>query len=155
IVMSLAVATMSSAGAAVDPLPPTPPPSEQTWIVTLVPAADARREAPGLVQREGGRLLASYTHVLDGFAFSGSARAGAALAQNPRVTHVEAARTLHAVDEYAPNGILRTSAWAAHGAGYNGTTSGGTPVRVAVVDTGIKLDHVDLAANIAPGLGTN
>ena len=45
--------------------------------------------------------------------------------------------------------------WAAHGAGYTGVTGGGTPVRVAVVDTGIKLDHVDLAANIAPGLGTN
>ncbi len=85
----------------------------------------------------------------------GPRQAAAALARNPRVTDVELARTLHAVDEYAPNGILRTNAWAAHGAGYNGTTSGGTPVRVAVVDTGIKLDHVDLAANIAPGLGTN
>ena len=83
-----------------------------------------------------------------------SADAAAALARDPRVAHVEASRTLHAV-EIAPNGILRTSAWAAHQAGYTGVTSGGTPVRVAVVDTGIKLDHVDLAANIAPGLGTN
>ena len=59
------------------------------------------------------------------------------------------ARTLHAV-EIAPNGILRTSAWAAHQAGYTGVTTGGTPVRIAIVDTGIKLDHVDLAANIDP-----
>jgi len=155
VVIALAVGTMSAATAAVDPLPPASAQSDQTWIVTLVDNADAPREAPPLVQHEGGRLVATYTHALDGFAFSGSAQAAAAMARNPRVTHVELARTVHAVGELAPNGILRTSAWAAHGAGYTGTTSGGTPVRVAVVDTGIKLDHVDLAANIAPGLGTN
>jgi len=141
------------ATAAVDPIGPPPAPPG-TWIVTLTPGADARAEAPGLAQQHGGQVVAVYTHVFEGFAFSGSADAAAALAHNPRVTRVEESRTLHAV-EIAPNGILRTSAWAAHQAGYTGTTSGGKPVRVAVVDTGIKLDHVDLAANIAPGLGTN
>ncbi len=153
-VVALAGWTMSAAAAAVDPIPSAPAPLNQTWIVTLVGTADAPREAPQLAAREGGRLLAVYSHVLDGFAFSGSPDAAAALARDPRVVHVEASRTLHAV-EIAPNGILRTSAWAAHQAGYTGVTSDGTPVRVAVVDTGIKLDHTDLAANIAPGLGTN
>src|SRR4029079_16153195 len=109
-------------------------------------------EAPQLAGRQGGRGLAGYSHVLNRFAVSGFAAAAGALARDPQVAHVEASRTLHAV-EVAPNGILRTSAWAAHQAGYTGVTSGGTPVRVAVVETGIKLDHVDLAANIAPGLG--
>src|SRR5262249_35116855 len=31
----------------------------------------------------------------------------------------------------------------------------GTPVRVAIVDTGIDLNHPDLVSNLAPGLGTN
>ncbi len=154
IVLALAGGTTAAAAAAVDPLGPAPAAPAQTWIVTLVGNADTAREAPQLVGRQGGRLLAVYSHVLDGFAFSGSAGAAAALARDPRVAHVEASRTLHAV-EIAPNGILRTSAWAAHEAGYTGVASGGTPVRVAVVDTGIKLDHVDVAANIAPGLGTN
>jgi subtilisin family serine protease len=73
---------------------------------------------------------------------------------DPRVAHVEVSRTLHAV-EIAPNGILRTSAWAAHQAGYTGVTTSGTPVRIAIVDTGIDLTHPDLAPNLAPGLGTN
>jgi subtilisin len=153
-VITLAIGTMSAATAAVDPIGPKPALSTPTWVVTLVGHGNAPREASQLAGGQGGRLLAVYSHVLNGFAFSGSAEAAAALARDPRVAHVEAARTLHAV-EIAPNGILRTSAWAAHQAGYTGVTSGGTPVRVAVVDTGIKLDHVDLAANIAPGLGTN
>jgi subtilisin family serine protease len=153
-VIAFAVATMSTATAAVDPVGPKAAAADQTWVVTLVGHADAPREAPQLAGRQGGRVLAVYSHVLNGFAFSGSAAAAAALARDPQVAHVEASRTLHAV-EVAPNGILRTSAWAAHQAGYTGVTSGGTPVRVAVVDTGIKADHVDLAANIAPGLGIN
>jgi subtilisin family serine protease len=151
-VFALAGAAMPAAGA-VDPIGPAAD-STATWIVTLVDHVDAAREAPQLAHRQGGQLLAVYSHVLDGFAFTGSADAAAALARDPLVAHVEVARTLHAV-EIAPNGILRTSAWAAHQAGYTGVTSGGTPVRVAVVDTGIKLDHPDLAPNIAPGLGTN
>ena len=154
IVLSLGVVTMSSASAAVDPLPPAPAPTDQTWIVTLVGNADAPR-GTRLVQREGGQLLAASTRT-----FSTGSRSPVPRRPRPRSRATRASPTSscpHAARgrRYAPNGILRTSAWAAHGAGYTGVTSGGTPVRVAVVDTGIKLDHVDLAANIAPGLGTN
>src|SRR5437762_1194799 len=110
--LALAVGPTSVAAAGVDPVGPTPAPSP-TWIVILTDHGDAEREAHALVQPEGGRVLAVYSHVLDGFEFSGSPAAAAALARNPRVAHVEATRSLHAV-EIAPNGILRTSAWAAH-----------------------------------------
>ena len=70
-VLALAGGTMSAAAAAVDPIRSAPAPPNQTWIVTLVGTADAPREAPQLAAREGGRLLAVYSHVLDGFAFSG------------------------------------------------------------------------------------
>ena len=154
VTFAVASGTMSAAVAAVDPIGPAPAPSGQTWIVTLVGNADPPREAPQLVGRHSGQLLVVYSHVLNGFAFSGSADAAAALARDPRVTHVEASRTLHAV-EIAPYGILRTSAWAAHEAGYSGVTSSGTAVRVAVVDTGVNLNHVDLEANLTQGLGKN
>ncbi len=153
-VLVFTTGTLSVAAPAVDPIGPAPAQPSPTWIVTLAGHASAQNEAPQLAGRQGGRLVAVYSNVLNGFAFAGSAAAAAALARDPRVAKVELARTLHAV-EIAPYGILRTSAWAAHQAGYTGVTSGGTPVRVAVVDTGIKPDHVDLAANLAPGLGTN
>lgn len=152
-IVTLTAATMSAAAAAVDPIGPQSGPA-QTWIVTVAGHVDIPSEASQLAGSEGGRVTAVYSHVLHGFAFSGSPAGAAALARDPRVVHVEAAGTLHAV-ETAPNGILRTSAWAAHQAGYTGVTSGGTPVRVAVVDTGIMPNQPDLAANLAAGLGTN
>jgi len=154
VLLGLSVPASAAATAAVDPVGTAPLP-DQTWIVTLSPQVDAQEVASPLAQRAGGTVGATYTHALNGFEFSGPPGAATALAHIPGVTSVERSRTLHAVDEYAPWGILRSSAWAAHGAGYTGVTSSGTPVRVAVVDTGIQLNHPDLATNLAPGLGTN
>jgi subtilisin family serine protease len=152
-IVVLGLSAVPAAAGAVDPIGPAPT-SGQTWIVTLDRGVDAAHAAAQLAHRVDGAVLATYSNVLNGFAFSGSPAAAVALSHLPGVTRVEPSGTLHAV-EIAPNGILRTSAWAAHNAGYTGVTASGTPVRVAVVDTGIKLDHVDLASNIAPGLGTN
>ena len=138
--------------------PPPPAPvagtGDPTWIVTLRTGANPLFAGLVLTGQQSATLTGVYSHVLDGFSFTGSAAAASAMARNPFVAKVEVARGLHAV-EIAPNGILRTSAWAAHGAGYTGVTSGGTPVRVAVVDTGIQLDHPDLAANIDAADGVN
>ncbi len=153
-ILGLGGAAMTAGTAAADAPGATATAATQTWIVTLANNVDAASVGPALASQRGGRLLSVYTHVLDGFAFAGSADAAAALAQNPRVARVELARGLHAV-EIAPNGILRTSAWAAHQAGYTGVTSGGAPVHIAIVDTGIKLDHVDLVQNIDAADGVN
>jgi subtilisin family serine protease len=155
IILGVGGASLATAGAAAtDPVGPAPAPSS-IWIVTLDKTVDAKNVAPGLARGAGGDVVTTYEHVLNGFAFTGSAAGAATLVHAPGVVRIEQSRTVHAVDEYAPFGILRTSAWMAHQAGYTGVSSGGTPVRVAVVDTGVKLNHPDLATNIAPGLGTN
>src|SRR5262245_58876939 len=140
---SSSVAVGAAAAAPVDPVGPAPV-TQGTWIVTLSPGIDAHGAAAQFAHRVDGNVVGTYSYVLNGFAFSGPPAAATALSHLPGVTSVEPSRTLHAV-EIAPNGILRTSAWAAHNAGYTGVTASGTPVRVAVVDTGIDLDHTDLA----------
>jgi|GEM_PF-1372172 len=144
----LGLAVVTPVGAEPGPLP------DQTWIVTMIDRADPSTAGPRLVAEHGGRLLHTYSHALHGFSFAGSAAAAQALSHNPVVTGVEADRPVHAV-EILPYGIGRIDGWSAHQAGYSGRTSTGAPVRIAVVDTGIDLNHIDLAANLANGEGTN
>ena len=126
-----------------------------SWIVTLKPGADSAKAAPGLARAAGGSVSHVYRHALDGFAFKGSAKAAAALAQNPNVRTVVPDRTLHAQAETIPNGMKRIRASHptqpdAHDSGFTGAG-----VRVAILDTGIDLTHPDLVANLDTGLGMN
>ena len=148
--------TAAGAGAAPvgDPGPPGAVGPDRTWIVTLATGADAHAGARDLTRAQGGRVLHIYARVLDGFSFVGSEQAAAAMARSPRVARIEEARPVHAV-ESVPNGIRRIDAWRAHEAGHTGRMADGTPVRIAVVDTGIKADHPDLNANVASAEGTN
>ena len=92
LVLALLGTTLSARAGAVDPIGPAPA-AGQTWIVTLADHVDAPSEAPRLVQREGGHLLAVYSHVLDGFAFTGSAQRGRGnLPRDPRVSHTSRPR---------------------------------------------------------------
>ena len=155
IVLSLGVVTMSSASAAVDPLPPTPTPTDQTWIVTL--GDERRRARVGHRRSCSGKagLLGVYTHVLDGFAFAGSADAAAAL-RGTRASPTSSwlarcTRSRVRAQRDPPHERVGRAPGRLH----RRDQSGGTPVQVAIVDTGIKLDHVDLAANIDAADGAN
>ena len=89
-----------------------------------------------------------------GFQFKGSAKAAAALRKNPNVLSVTPDHAVY-VAETDPFGIERIDAFIvgggdAYSAGYRGAGA-----RIAVIDTGIDLDHPDLAESIDTDAGLN
>ncbi|HJR26434.1 MAG TPA: S8 family serine peptidase, partial [Acidimicrobiales bacterium] len=78
----------------------------------------------------------------------------ARLAAHPAVAGVEDDRVVRAVGE-VPANVARIHAPAAHAAGFDGGPGAGRVVRVAIVDTGIDLDHPDLVANLDADLGVD
>jgi subtilisin family serine protease len=120
---------------------------ESSWIVTLVDGADPRGEGRRLAQQHGGRTGHVYEHAINGFQFLGTERAARNLERNPRVHAVVADGVVHALQQTEPTGVRRIDAPAAHAAAHDGTG-----VTVAVIDTGIDLEHPDLVENIDPTL---
>ncbi|MFP5322551.1 MAG: Ig-like domain-containing protein [Acidimicrobiia bacterium] len=119
-------------------------------IVVLHDGVDARATARDMARSHGARIGHVYEHALTGFAAEVPQGRLESLRRDPRVDYVDQNQLVHAV-EY-PNGVLRIDGDDAHGnsAVANGTGSG---VRVAVIDTGIDLDHPDLDGNLDAGLG--
>ena len=132
-----------------------PAAASESWIVQLVPMATAA-EGYGMARTTGGRVGHVYQHALRGFQFTGSAAAAAALRRHPRVASVTPDHAIQLV-ESLPHGIERiwaydndTTADSAYHHGFRGNGA-----RIAILDTGIDLDHPDLAASIDQGLGKN
>jgi len=129
--------------------------ARDSWIVSLVDGADAGREAPGLARAAGGRVGLVYRHALNGFQLLGSDRAAAALERSPRVASVQADGALYLMAESLPFGVKRVSAFIPGGSGAYQEGFRGSGARIAVLDTGIDLDHPDLVANLDAALGHN
>ena len=140
------------------PAPPHDPEAEalveDSWIVMLVSGADAAVEAPGLARAAGGSVGHVYRHALTGFQLKGSPAAADALRRNPRVVSVEADRGVE-LAEMLPFGVKRISAFRTDGSGAYQAGFRGAGARIAVLDTGIDLDHPDLVASIDAALGRN
>jgi subtilisin family serine protease len=129
--------------------------ARDSWIVTLEDGADPAAVAPGLSRAAGGRAGLVYRHALNGFQFVGSRRAAAALERNPRVVSVQADAPLYLTAETLPFGVKRASAYVPGGDGAYQEGFRGNGARIAVLDTGIDLDHPDLVANLDADLGYN
>jgi subtilisin len=125
------------------------------WIVTLERNVAPDVEAFRLAQAQGGQVGHVYTAVLNGFSFHGSDAAAAALARNPLVLNVVPNRAVHAFAQTLPAGVRRIdashpSAPDAHDQGFTGSG-----IRIAILDTGIDLDHGDLGSKIEASLEKN
>ncbi len=130
--------------------------ASQSWVVMLRPGSDAAQAAPGLARSAGGTVGLVYRTAISGFQFRGSAAAAAALRQNPNVVSVAVDHAL-SLTESLPNGIERISAYDNDNTAASAWHAGfrGNGARIAVMDTGIDLDHPDLVNAIDQGLGYN
>jgi len=101
------------------------------------------KEKPGpaeqaLVKGLGGKIKYTY-HIIPAIAASVPEVAIDALRENPNITHVELDGKVFAIGQTLPWGVDRIDAEVVHTSGNKG---GG--VNVAILDTGIDLDHPDL-----------
>jgi len=108
--------------------------------------------APGAVAKKHGVAPdVAYKSALNGFAGPASAKQAKGLAKDPRVLSVEPDRVVRALAQTLPTGVDRIDVDTNSTASIGGD-GGNVSVTVAVIDTGIDLDHPDL--NVASGLGT-
>jgi subtilisin len=130
------------------------PPERSDYIVVLhddepSPAAAAREVAA----QAGGDVGFVYHHALKGFSITVPAQAVSGIERNPRVKYVEADQPRYAFGQTIPTGIQRI--YAAENTdgtsgNYNtaididGSDDYRVDVDVAVIDTGIDLQHPDL-----------
>ena len=116
----------------------------------LAPGQAAPQQAAGLARGAGGEVGLTFTHAINGFVFKGSAVAAEALRRNPNVVSVTPDLPITLTAETLPTGIERVAAYdndtPGAGAYHNGYRGNGA--RIAVVDTGIDLDHPDLIGSI-------
>lgn len=128
--------------------------STASFIVLLRPGVDASVEAPRLARIAGGELGHVYRHALNGFQLTASANAAAALRRSPRVASVHPDHPIQ-LSETLPNGVKRIDGFVPGGDGAYQAGHRGAGARIAVLDTGIDLDHPDLVGAVDSGLGRN
>jgi subtilisin family serine protease len=124
---------------------------ETGWIVTLADGVSPNAFGSALAQYAGGKLGFVYEEVLGGFSFNGSAQAAERLRKTPFVSSVVADQTFQL--QQVPTGVSRIDGDELHA--LNGGAYQGQGVRVAVIDSGIDLDHPDLVQNIDESAGIN
>lgn len=123
---------------------PAAVPANGRYIVVLEPSARPRDVAAAA----GVRPDFVYSHALNGFAASLPPQAIAALARSPRVLRIDADQEVHASAQTLPTGVDRIDAEQNGIARIDGVDDR-VAVDVAVLDTGIDLDHPDLNASPA------
>ncbi|HEX5040529.1 MAG TPA: S8 family serine peptidase, partial [Candidatus Limnocylindria bacterium] len=157
-VVAMLLALVAPAAAAEDRAPQrtgTDELARNSWIVTLEAGVNPAAQAAQMSKAAGGQVGLVYTHALNGFQFKGSAQAAEALKHNKQVASVQPDSALF-LTETLPFGIERVYAYGL--GGFQGAYQQGfrgNGARIAILDTGIDLDHPDLVNSIDQGLGKN
>ncbi|HKX76269.1 MAG TPA: S8 family serine peptidase, partial [Acidimicrobiia bacterium] len=116
-----------------------------SYVVVLDQAvADPGAAAAQLTRAHGGEVGFVYRHAVKGFSLRASAAAAAALARSPLVAYVEADQVYSVDAQSVPTGVQRIFADDNGEIDIDGSDDFRVDVDVAVIDTGIDLDHPDL-----------
>jgi len=116
-----------------------------SYVVALKPGvADVPGAAADLTRAHGGTVGFVYEHALRGFSMRASAQAASALGRNPLVAYVEADQQFTVQAQTVPTGIQRIFAPGNSNLDIDGVDDERVDVDVAIIDTGIDLDHPDL-----------
>jgi subtilisin family serine protease len=120
------------------------------FIVVLRAGGDEQATAERLTASASGHLGSVYAHALHGFSITTSDAAAAALARQPQVAYVERDLPVYADAQATPTAVSRTFSDTNPNLRINGVDDVRVDVDVAVIDTGVDLQHPDL--NIAGGV---
>ncbi len=132
------------------PVGATEPPRE-SFVVTLVPTtAQVEPLANGILSTTGATVTAVYERGFDGFATDLTASEVTILEHDPRVANVEPDIEFRVEAQTVSTGVARVGATANPSLRIDGVDSNRVDADVAVLDSGIDLQHPDL--NIAGGV---
>ena len=137
-----------AAAAVTTTIPAQAAPAETGYIVVLRDTADARSVASEHAREQGADVTHTYTHAIHGYSARMSPTAAARIQQDSRVLLVQRDGVVTTDAQSTPTGINRADAELSPTAKINGTDER-VNVDVAVIDTGIDLDHADLNVNTA------
>lgn len=121
-----------------------------THIVVFRDFVDARAMVPEFVDAKGLEVTFVYQNVLNGFAARVPAGRLNALQNDPRVAYVEPNLEMSIAAQEIPTGIDRSFATSNANLTIDGVDDVRIDVDVAVLDTGIDLEHPDL--NVVGGI---
>ena len=149
LVILFAVGLLMPSMTAVAAGPSDPPRQEnrQRVIVILAPGAgDPGEVAAELTSSAGGKLGGVYRHALQGFVAEVPISAIRGLRNNPKVAFVEIDQVAHIAAQEFPTGADRIEVDKSPPAAVDGVDDP-LDVDIAILDTGIDLDHPDLNAS--------
>jgi len=121
----------------------TPAGQPGRYIVVLSANANASAVASEHARAHGAQVGFVYSHALRGYSAQLSAAAVARVSADPRVAYVERDVEVHAFAQTLPTGVDRIDAELSPTAKIDGLDER-VDVDVAVIDTGVDLDHPDL-----------
>ncbi|MDX1614015.1 MAG: S8 family serine peptidase [Candidatus Promineifilaceae bacterium] len=135
----LVALTLASSHAAV-----AAPAQGQSYIIVFEDGVSARAAAPAVAKAHGLQTGYVYEHALQGMSAVVPAGRLAALEKDPRVAYVEVDRMRTIAAQTVPTGVQRIFADANGNIDIDNTDDYRVDVDVAVIDTGIDLEHPDL-----------
>lgn len=120
------------------------PPSRSYIVVLHDHAGPPDWIAEELVHTHGGRVGYVYNHVLNGFSIHLPIQAVNAVANHPNVAYIERDLPMSIITQSTPTGIDRSFASGNSNLDIDSSDDFRVDADVAVLDTGIDLEHPDL-----------